>query len=191
MVTTTDELARRALKAIDHLSGASQWRDVAKWMDEVLGPAIGMSTQERWQRMRADERKVLCDALEGQARHQPPAPKRRLLGLFLMPPKGAGAFRPTLIRTGTPRDFPKLLAHEPSEHRCHARGCSSPCPPKFLMCPRHWKMVPLGLQRAVWSAYRPGQEIDRRPSESWHRAADAAIKAVAQRELIKRSRYLQ
>ena len=50
--------------------------------------------------------------------------------------------------------------------------------------------VPPREKRTVWSEYRPGQEIDKRPSRSWHRAADAAIEAVAQRELIERSRYL-
>ena len=44
------------------------------------------------------------------------------------------------------------------------------------MCRRHWGLVPRSLQRAVWDAYRPGQCDDKRPSEAWHRAADAAIR---------------
>lgn len=51
------------------------------------------------------------------------------------------------------------------------------------MCYRHWKMVPADLQRAVWAAYRPGQCDDKRPSEEWFKAADAAIEAVYQKEL--------
>lgn len=50
------------------------------------------------------------------------------------------------------------------------------------MCPRHWRMVPRRLQRAVWAAYRPGQCDDKNPSEAWHLAADAAIGFVAARE---------
>ncbi|TAL42385.1 MAG: hypothetical protein EPN91_08375 [Salinibacterium sp.] len=40
-------------------------------------------------------------------------------------------------------------------------------------------MVPLIIQRAVYKFYRPGQCDDMNPSENWHRAADAAIAAVA------------
>ena len=50
------------------------------------------------------------------------------------------------------------------------------------MCRRHWSMVPAGLQRDVWAAYRPGQCDDKRPSETWFAAADAAIKAVWEAE---------
>ena len=50
------------------------------------------------------------------------------------------------------------------------------------MCRAHWRMVPTVIQRAVWAAYRPGQCDDMHPSEAWHRAADAAIGAVARKE---------
>ena len=70
-----------------------------------------------------------------------------------------------------------------SAHRCHARGCEKPCPPKFLMCRKHWHMVPETLRNAVWGTYQPGQESGRhRPSREWHDAADAAIEAVAKIE---------
>jgi len=67
------------------------------------------------------------------------------------------------------------------KHTCHARGCGTPCRPVYLMCPRHWRMVHAKLQRAVWRTYRPGQCDDKRPSEEWHEAADAAIGYVATR----------
>ena len=67
-------------------------------------------------------------------------------------------------------------------HHCHARGCSISTPPEKLMCLRHWRMVPVVIQRAVWRTYRPGQCDDKRPSMEWHRAADAAIAAVAIKE---------
>lgn len=50
------------------------------------------------------------------------------------------------------------------------------------MCPRHWRQVPKALQDEVWRTYRPGQERDKRPSEAWHAAADAAIEAVCRKE---------
>lgn len=67
----------------------------------------------------------------------------------------------------------------PERHRCHARGCTVVVPPEMLMCRSHWFRVPRVIQRAVWAAYRRGQCDDKRPSEAWHRAADAAIGYVA------------
>lgn len=67
-------------------------------------------------------------------------------------------------------------------HTCHARGCTVPVKPELLMCFRHWKIVPREIQRLVWRHYRPGQCDDKNPSEEWHQAADAAIRAVARAE---------
>lgn len=67
-------------------------------------------------------------------------------------------------------------------HHCHAKGCQTKCKPEFLMCPRHWRMVPGQFQRLVWAHYRPGQCDDKQPSEKWHAAADIAIAAVALKE---------
>lgn len=64
-------------------------------------------------------------------------------------------------------------------HTCHARNCTTPVPAKLLMCLKHWRMVPLALQRAVWRYYRPGQEVDKKPSRDYLAAARAAIDAVA------------
>lgn len=69
------------------------------------------------------------------------------------------------------------------KHHCHARGCESECPPQHLMCHKHWRMVPLRLQREVWKHYRVGQCDDKRPSSEWFEAAEAAIAAVAKREV--------
>lgn len=67
-------------------------------------------------------------------------------------------------------------------HTCHARGCEIPVRPELLMCLTHWRHVPLPIQRAVWSTYRPGQCDDKRPSAEWVKAADAAIGVVARLE---------
>jgi hypothetical protein len=69
-----------------------------------------------------------------------------------------------------------------SEHTCHAKGCAVAVAPKFLMCPRHWRLVPRNLQSQVWHHYRPGQEIDKQPSAEYLAVRDAAIDAVAQKE---------
>lgn len=67
-------------------------------------------------------------------------------------------------------------------HRCHARNCEAPVPPKMLMCRKHWWMVPEPLRREVWRLYRPGQEVDKRPTREYLEAANAAVNAVADRE---------
>lgn len=64
-------------------------------------------------------------------------------------------------------------------HTCHAMRCSARCRPQHLMCARHWRMVPPKLRRRVLTTYRPGQCDDKRPSQDWFEAADAAIAAVA------------
>ena len=68
------------------------------------------------------------------------------------------------------------------EHHCHAMRCETPVPPKMLMCRRHWFMVPASLRRAVWAAYRPGQEITKTPSEGYLDVMLAAIEAVDNKE---------
>lgn len=69
-----------------------------------------------------------------------------------------------------------------SKHRCHARGCERACKPEFLMCGRHWKMVPKRIQAKVYRHYRDGQCDDKKPSQEWMDAAKAAIAAVAEAE---------
>jgi hypothetical protein len=67
-------------------------------------------------------------------------------------------------------------------HTCPATGCTTRVRPAVLMCRRHWALVPPGLRAAVGRHYRPGQEIDKRPSAAYLAAARAAVVAVAGRE---------
>lgn len=67
-------------------------------------------------------------------------------------------------------------------HHCHALGCTVKVPPHLHMHRAHWAMVPRRLQRALWAAYRPGQELDKDPSAEYLRAAAACIRAVAEKE---------
>lgn len=71
------------------------------------------------------------------------------------------------------------------KHLCHAEGCSVPVPPRMLMCRRHWFMVPKPLRDAVWAEYRPGQEIDKRPSDAYMEVQQAAVRAVAEKEGLR------
>ncbi len=69
-----------------------------------------------------------------------------------------------------------------ADHTCHAKGCATTVPPKMFMCRKHWFTVPAELRRAVWLTYRPGQEVDKRPSAEYLNVAHEAIEAVATRE---------
>jgi len=68
---------------------------------------------------------------------------------------------------------------------CHALDCDKQVPPKMFMCKRHWFMVPRILRTQVWRHYRPGQEIDKQPTEAYLKITTEAIKAVAEREQTK------
>lgn len=52
-------------------------------------------------------------------------------------------------------------------HECHWPGCTKQVPPAMWGCRPHWYALPLGLRNRIWAAYRPGQEKDMRPSESY------------------------
>jgi len=52
-------------------------------------------------------------------------------------------------------------------HICHHPDCKVPVPPKMLACQKHWFALPRPLRAAVWAAYRPGQEVDKRPSDEY------------------------
>lgn len=70
---------------------------------------------------------------------------------------------------------------EPRE-TCRAAQCRSAVPATFLMCRRHWFMVPPSMRRAVMREYRPGQESDGRPSAAYLAAAAEAMALVALKE---------
>lgn len=67
-------------------------------------------------------------------------------------------------------------------HTCHAIECTKPVKPELLMCFKHWKMVPITLQRDVWKHYRVGQCLDKIVTTDYLRASSAAINAVAEKE---------
>ena len=67
-------------------------------------------------------------------------------------------------------------------HECHALRCATQVPPKMFMCRPHWAMVPKAMQEAIWAAYRPGQERDKRPTRAYLDAARAAWQHVGEIE---------
>ncbi|BAN91957.1 MULTISPECIES: hypothetical protein [Mycobacterium] len=67
-------------------------------------------------------------------------------------------------------------------HFCHARGCDTEIEPRLFMCADHWALVPPALRESIRSTYRPGQEVDKQPSEQYLAFAAAAIADVAHKE---------
>jgi hypothetical protein len=57
------------------------------------------------------------------------------------------------------------------EHHCHWLGCETQVPPAMWGCAFHWRKLPKALRDDLWEAYRPGQEIDLRPSTEYMRVA--------------------
>ena len=62
------------------------------------------------------------------------------------------------------------------DHNCHWPGCERQVPPAKWGCSPHWFKLPKDIRDAIWRAYRPGQEIDSRPSEAY---LGAALRAQA------------
>lgn len=54
----------------------------------------------------------------------------------------------------------------------------------MFMCGAHWMKVPKHLRDLVWRFYRPGQEIDKRPTQRYLEVAAQAINAVALHETL-------
>ena len=69
-------------------------------------------------------------------------------------------------------------------HTCHAHGCDTEVPPRLFMCRRHWYRLPKPYRDAIWAAYRPGQENDKRPSRAYLAAARAAINWLKRAEAV-------
>lgn len=57
------------------------------------------------------------------------------------------------------------------DHHCHWPGCPEQVPPALWGCKKHWFKLPKALRDKVWAAYRPGQEIDMRPSREYVKVA--------------------
>lgn len=73
-------------------------------------------------------------------------------------------------------------------HFCHARGCDTEIEPRLFMCPVHWSVLSPALRDSIKSTYRPGQELDKQPSQEYLTFAAAAIADVAHREDRQRRR---
>lgn len=52
-------------------------------------------------------------------------------------------------------------------HTCHWPGCGLEVPEKYWGCQKHWYRLPIGLRSKIWQHYRPGQEIDKKPSQEY------------------------
>lgn len=65
------------------------------------------------------------------------------------------------------------LEHD-GRHGCHWPGCDKKVPPAMWGCRHHWFSLPKPIRDEIWKTYRPGQELDKRPSAEYMKAAEAA-----------------
>jgi hypothetical protein len=96
----------------------------------------------------------------------------------------------SIRRKGSPMSMSKadyvrgeVVKGRTRHHHCHAENCDVQIPPALFMCAKHWRMVPLALQREVWRHYQPGQE-KREAGVTWEylRVTRAAIEVIAAAE---------
>lgn len=73
-------------------------------------------------------------------------------------------------------------------HFCHWPGCRERVPPKLWGCRSHWRALPLQIQRAIWKAYVPGQEVSKTPSAEYIAAAKAAQEWIKTRSVVPPAR---
>ena len=71
-------------------------------------------------------------------------------------------------------------------HKCHWPECQKEVPPKMFMCLPHWRRVPKVLQTKIWSAYRPGQEVDKRPSAEYLAVVTLVFRWIAGKVTIEK-----
>lgn len=64
------------------------------------------------------------------------------------------------------RSVRKRATGGPGAHSCHG-GCGKVVPPAMWGCRDCWRRLPLGLRNLIFHHYRPGQEIDKRPSAEY------------------------
>lgn len=64
------------------------------------------------------------------------------------------------------------------KHHCHWPGCKKQVPPALWGCAKCWFKLPVYIRNKIWAAYRPGQEIDMRPSKQYLEAAQEAQKWI-------------
>lgn len=64
-------------------------------------------------------------------------------------------------------------------HLCHAEGCTVEVPPRMFTCKQHWGRLPKPFQSLIWQYYRPGQEIDKHPSDAYMAVQQVSVGILA------------
>lgn len=68
-------------------------------------------------------------------------------------------------------------------HECHG-GCGKQVPPAMWGCRECWRTLPLWLRNKIWQHYRPGQEIDGKPSADYLTVAREVDDFLRSRKVI-------
>ena len=68
-------------------------------------------------------------------------------------------------------------------HECPAVSCRRKIEVKFLMCQKHWFMLPKGMRESLWHHYKNGQNEGRvAPNPEWVRTLEQATMLIEEAE---------
>lgn len=87
----------------------------------------------------------------------------------------------------TKADHVRAAPNDDLSHHCHWPGCKTPTKPAEYACRGHWFTWPKPIRDAIWKAYRPGQERDKRPSTVYIAASNEATEWARRYEHAKRA----
>lgn len=60
-------------------------------------------------------------------------------------------------------------------HTCHWPGCEAEVAPSMWGCKPHWTRLPQSIKQEILEHYRAGQDVDKRPTVDYLRAARNAV----------------
>lgn len=69
-------------------------------------------------------------------------------------------------------DYVKQHGRIDSTHTCHWPGCDKLVPAAMWGCKPHWFKLPIVLRNMIWASYRPGQEVNKNPSDEYVQVAN-------------------
>jgi hypothetical protein len=70
----------------------------------------------------------------------------------------------------------------PGFHKCAVRTCNKSVHNRYLMCPRHWCLVPQHIATAIYREYHYGMRRGIHPTREYAAQVQAALDHIASKE---------
>lgn len=77
-----------------------------------------------------------------------------------------------------PLSIENIMSKRENTHYCKAPGCKQKVDNCFLMCHKHWYMVPREIRNEIWRTYQPMSWGDLDLFERYVRATEQAIESI-------------